>query len=81
MKRRPSAYPPALSLAFCRSCGDLCSEALTFNGAARCETCYRELAHGEIVCQNVQISFGGTGTREDDGGPWQQNAVRELEDV
>lgn len=72
--------PAPLELTNCRSCGDRCSADRIYDGWPRCKVCYLELAHGEVTCQNIQISFGGRATREDDGGPWQQNAVRELED-
>lgn len=33
------------------------------------------------TCLNLCKLPPGRGTREDDGGPWQQNAVRQLEDT
>lgn len=55
--------------------------ALRFRGNVCCLECFLELRCGQISQQPVQFFFGGTGRAEDDGGPWQQNAVRDWEDA
>jgi len=62
----------------CYACGD--PAVTTHNKKEVCEDCYYELAKGTITNQNVNF-FGGRATpMEDDGGPWQQNAVRDMEE-
>jgi ribosomal protein L37AE/L43A len=62
----------------CYACGD--PAVTTYKNRHVCNECYHELAKGVVVNQNVNF-FGGRATpMEDDGGPWQQNAVRDLED-
>lgn len=67
----------------CYACGDTYGTAyLTVaSGDTRlvCRECYAELRFGIIKNQNINF-FGGRGTQEDDGGPWQQNAARALEE-
>jgi len=62
---------------FCYACGD---PAVAVHGKREvCKDCYNELAEGKIANQNVNF-FGGRATpMEDDGGPWQQNAVKDME--
>jgi hypothetical protein len=43
-----------------------------------CRTCADEIKRGIIVIQNTNICNGNNGSGEEDD-PWQQNAVRELE--
>jgi NMD protein affecting ribosome stability and mRNA decay len=62
----------------CYACGD--PAVTTYQKKEVCKECYFELAKGVLTNQNVNF-FGGRPTpMEDDGGPWQQNAVRDLED-
>jgi hypothetical protein len=44
-----------------------------------CAECHAELAHGVIPL--VTDSAPGVSTREDEAGPWCENAVRALEDA
>ena len=44
-----------------------------------CVDCYDEVVHGKIRNQNITFFGGGVAT-EDDIGPWQENAIRALED-
>jgi hypothetical protein len=63
----------------CYACGDVA--VATHNKKQVCKECYEELAKGKIKNHNVNF-FGGRSTpMEDDGGPWQQNAVRDMEDA
>jgi hypothetical protein len=63
----------------CYACGDPAVAA--YKKREVCKECYAELANGVIRNANVNF-FGGRSTpMEDDGGPWQQNAVRDLEEA
>ena len=45
-----------------------------------CKECHDEVIHGVITPQFMNPQFGGIDARmDDDGGPWQQNAVRDME--
>lgn len=61
----------------CYACGDPADKR--FNGKPVCEDCYDELKYGKIKNQNINFIGGRAAVMEDDGGPWQQNAVREME--
>jgi hypothetical protein len=61
----------------CYSCKD---EAIkSHKGKNVCLECFNELKHGRVINQNVNFFGGRAGPMEDDGGPWQQNAVRDME--
>ena len=68
----------------CKSCGDdydvyKCKDCRNLV-IGRCKECHDELEHGIITEQYITPQFGGgRAIREDDGGPWQQNAVRKME--
>lgn len=61
----------------CPACGDPAEWLL--DGVAYCPDCYNELAYGVIRDQNVHF-VGGVAARQDDVSPWQENAIRCLED-
>ncbi len=67
----------------CVSCGDPCGTGLKFKKQYRCAECYAELRFGKIpiVTHPRETATSTAATMEDDGGPWQQNAVREMEDA
>ena len=61
----------------CYACKDMATK--THRGRNVCVDCFEELQNGKIVNQNVNFFGGRAGPMEDDGGPWQQNAVRDME--
>ena len=61
----------------CRCCGEACDTKLDY----MCYECYMELRFGVIKCQNIHFPSGSIGPQEDDGGPWQQNAIRDMEEI
>jgi len=62
----------------CYACGDMARKQ--FENRPVCQECFDELAHGKIKNQNIHFLGGGRyGPLDEDGGPWQQNAVREME--
>lgn len=62
----------------CYACGDVARHR--FQGKSVCKECLDELKDGVVVNQNIHF-FGGTpATMNDDAGPWQENAVRCMED-
>lgn len=62
----------------CQACKEPTRERRLFRSNLYCNTCFEELKHGTIVNQNVTF-FGGAGS-SDDANPWQQNAIRHMED-
>jgi hypothetical protein len=67
----------------CSSCGDRAT-LKTWQGLAKCDECYEELANGRIINierANIAGVGGGRGTLEDDSSPCGQNAIRALEDI
>jgi hypothetical protein len=68
----------------CGFCGDPVHRRRDGNfararGRFACRECYRELTKGILPRVTDSLLSGGRGTPEDDGGPWQQNAVRDME--
>lgn len=69
---------PASDLKFklCKACGDPATRIL--NDGYYCDECYDELKNGIISNQNVSM-FGGSPASPDDISPWQENAIRHME--
>ena len=61
----------------CYACKDEATKI--YLGKNVCVECFNELKHGQFENQNVNFFGGRAGPMEDDGGPWQQNAVRDME--
>lgn len=71
----------AKPVTLCAHCGDPAGTS-TVNRKPVCMDCYMELLT-DFIPHPSKITAGRTGGRgsaEDDGNPWQQNAVRYLED-
>ena len=74
------------SMRLCVSCEDhftpypckVCEKETVMD---RCRLCHNEIVHGIIKAQYIRPHFGGgpAGPMEDDGGPWQQNALKDWE--
>ena len=62
----------------CYACKDNASRV--FREKPVCDVCFAELAHGEVVNQNINFFGGDAATMEDDGGPSWHNGVRALEE-
>lgn len=62
----------------CDACG-LDEVRTKLRGREYCQACFNELKYGLIINQNISFLGGGRATKEDDSGPWQQNAIRDLE--
>lgn len=63
----------------CYACGDCATKR--YEKRPVCQECWDELANGKIKCESVHpYGVGGShGPLDEDGGPWQQNAVRAME--
>jgi hypothetical protein len=74
---------------FCESCGDWIPDAAITGSlediilATHCKECGLELAFGIIPKLHAETYPSGHGCplepNEDDAGPWQENAIRDLE--
>jgi len=63
----------------CRACGD---DATTYvKEVPYCGECMRELVTGQFSSAPVHFIGGHPATMEDDSGPWNQNAIRAMEDL
>lgn len=64
----------------CYWCGDIATT--DWRGHFACRDCRDELQYGIIHNQNIHFLGGRPGQAEpdDDGSPWEQNAVRIMED-
>lgn len=70
-------------MAKCSSCGDIAACEKKWNGLVKCEECYEELANGRIINigrANLPDIYGGKNGRAEDTSPFEQNAIRALED-
>lgn len=62
----------------CHACGD---PAIRVHlEKPLCLECFNELARGRLAHHERHVVDGIPSRMEDDGGPWQQNAVRAMED-
>lgn len=64
----------------CHACKESTIERHEYKGKLYCKMCRDELRDGKVTNQNVTFSGGGSGGR-DDISPWQENAIRNLEDM
>lgn len=66
----------------CRSCGDqyFAAKPFRFENRTLCEECFKELKFGEIPKVRAEIFTAGHYGPLDDNGPWQENAIRAMED-
>lgn len=64
----------------CHACGEQSPERFLYKNELYCKTCRDELRDGKVKNQNVSFFGGGAGGR-DDISPWQENAIRNLEDM
>ena len=64
----------------CHACKDVVGKLHEYEGKLYCRICRNELRDGTVTNQNVTFFGGGSGGR-DDISPWQENAIRNLEDM
>ena len=70
---------------YCQSCGDICvaegeHKPGEFKGRMLCWECLEELRDGKINTKPARTYPSGIGSELEDTGPYQDNAIRDMEE-